>query len=366
MRSTWGRQLVDQFRSAPVELNTHANLRRMNSGSPGSRAPMWRRSLSSISRPRSPLADLLADHPLLSVWQFKGPGLPTKSVALNSAIVSGNHCRCGIPFAWPETGRLNRGGHRGFAGYLGALMQDFIMPIIALIGGVASLWIDPKDLKKRWLLIFGLVFTAVLTIIFNHSNSKAKELQLDRVNAEKAQTRQILLNITQNVQAVVDKIDVLTSMGFTENKAAAASDEQISSAIQANELYSSSLSRQSGVALQDIQVRYSPENVNADRVIGSINNSGMHVVVQPSVNARATNCIWAGDKVTPAQVKIVAYALMRAGVAVKAIRRFKDGTGDKQRIIEVGAAPDLVNKQALSPDQIAAKPGIDPPVSNPS
>jgi len=250
--------------------------------------------------------------------------------------------------------------------FLGVLMQNFIMPIIALIGGVASLWIDPKDQKKRWLFIFGLVFTAILTIIFNYSNSKAKELQLERVNTEKAQTRQILLNITQNVQAVVDKIDVLTSLGFTENKAAAASDVQISSALQANELYSSSLGRLPGAALQDIQVQYSPENVNGARVISSINNSGMHVVVKPPANAMATNCIWAGDKVTPAQVKIVAYALMRAGVEVKAIRRFKDGTGDKQRVIEVGAAPDLVNKQALSPDQIAAKLGIDPPVSNPS
>lgn len=245
-------------------------------------------------------------------------------------------------------------------------MQNFIMPIIALIGGIASLWISPEDQKKRWLFIFGLVFTAVLTISFNYSNSKAKEDQLDRINIEKAQTRQILLNITKNVQAVVDKIDVLTSMGFSEDKAAAASDEQISSAIQANELYSSSLGSLSGAALQDIQVQYFPKNVNGDRVISSINNSGMHVVVKPTVNAMATNCIWAGDKVTPAEVKIVAYALMRAGVDVKAIRRFKDGRGEKQRVIEVGSAPDLVNKQALSPDQMAAKPGIDPPVSNPS
>jgi len=56
-----------------------------------------------INTPR-PLADLLVDHPVLKVWQLKGPGLPTKSVKARVIWVgqdggpSGSDFRAGIQF----------------------------------------------------------------------------------------------------------------------------------------------------------------------------------------------------------------------------------------------------------------------------
>jgi hypothetical protein len=46
-------------------------------------------------------------------------------------------------------------------------MEDFIMPLVALIGGIASLWIDPKDRKKRWLFVFGLEVGIIRSYVCN-------------------------------------------------------------------------------------------------------------------------------------------------------------------------------------------------------
>jgi hypothetical protein len=60
-----------------------------------------------------PLADLLADHPILKEWQLRGPGLPDKSI--NARVVwvgqsdgpSGSEFRAGVQFQDTPAGYTN-------------------------------------------------------------------------------------------------------------------------------------------------------------------------------------------------------------------------------------------------------------------
>jgi len=68
----------------------------------------------------------------------------------------------------------------------------------------------------------------------------------------------------------------------------------------------------------------------------------------------ATNAIWFGEQVQPAQVKLVAYTLIRAGVRIRVIRPFRDPKGGRARLIQVGsdaayaAAPPFTVQQILA------------------
>jgi hypothetical protein len=234
-------------------------------------------------------------------------------------------------------------------------LKDFILPLFALVGGILSLWVDFNDKRKRWLVILGLVLTAGTTIAFNASETRAKQEELRQANQEKADTRQVLLNITNNVQSVADKIGVLTSMGFTRDKAAAASGQQIATAVQANDFYSESLGGLSGSPSRDIQVEYFQKNVDGNRVKEAITQSGMQVTLKNPVNDLDTNCVWIGDRITADEAKFVAFSLTRAGVGLAAVRRFQNGSGAKARLIEIGADPELVHHPVLTPPQIKAQ-----------
>jgi hypothetical protein len=49
----------------------------------------------------------------------------------------------------------------------------------------------------------------------------------------------------------------------------------------------------------------------------------------------------------------LALALARAGVNIVAIRPFKDGSGPKAKLIQVGADAALQGRKTLTPEQIA-------------
>jgi len=234
-------------------------------------------------------------------------------------------------------------------------MKDFIMPILALVGGLVSLFVDAKDRRKRWLFVVGLTLMALTTITLNFLESRAKHLELATVDQEKRELHAILLNITRNVQAVADKVGVLMPLGFTREKAAEASDAQIATAVSANSFYSESLGKLPNADRSDIRVEYFPKNVDKEKVLGAIGQSGMRVLQKKPLNDLDTNSIWIGNRITPDEAKFVAFALVRAGVGIAAIRRFRDGAGPKERLIQIGADPEFVQHPALTPEQIAAQ-----------
>jgi hypothetical protein len=67
-----------------------------------------------------------------------------------------------------------------------------------------------------------------------------------------------------------------------------------------------------------------------------------------------TNSIWVGSKVDIKDVKLLAYTLIRAGVEIKGIRKFKEVTDSSERalLIQVGGADDVLNRQPYTVEEI--------------
>lgn len=225
--------------------------------------------------------------------------------------------------------------------------------MLALIAGLVSLFIDSKDKTRRWLFLLALGTTAALTIFFNHQESIKGENALKVANQEKAETRQVLLNITEHTNEIPELVASLRKFGFIESKAQAATLEAVGTAFEANNLYSESLARVRQNPDPSVKVAYFPKDVDGEKVSSAIRDAGFTVVEGRAKQTLATNSVWAGDAIHPDEWKLVCFALMRAGVGIVSVRAFRDGAGSKAKLIQVGAEPVLVGKTPLTPSQIA-------------
>jgi hypothetical protein len=108
----------------------------------------------------------------------------------------------------------------------------------------------------------------------------------------------------------------------------------------------------------NVTVSYYDKTIDEKRVALELQALGYQFIRKsPSdyMKKNATNSIWFGSNVPIQDVKIVAFALIRAGVPIKGIRPYRSGIENpeyKKNIIEVGASVDLNNKLPLSIDTI--------------
>jgi hypothetical protein len=234
-------------------------------------------------------------------------------------------------------------------------LKDFILPLVALFGGIVSLFIDSKDVTKRWLFILGLTTTAAVTIIFNYREGQEKESERNvAVAAEKARAD----NLKSALDALIAKvestpakiIDALRQFGFTRDSAKAATPQEIELAIAADRKYEESLSR--GIKFADVAVEYYPKGQDGEKVRLAIENLGLRVSIATPKNTSPTNAIWVGPTVPDEAVKSVAYALLRAGAKIADIRRIPSPQGNRNKLIQIGSEPALVNSPTMSLDRV--------------
>ena len=213
-------------------------------------------------------------------------------------------------------------------------MKEYILPVIGFLVGLASLFIDSKDKKKKWIFVLFLVITVSTTITFNFFESKKKEADLTK----------ILLNITTNTNQIPDLVTMLMKFGYTKENAIKAEPDRVNKSIAADKLYSESLAKVNFESTGAIDIKYFPKDVDGAIVINALKDAGFKVDNKAPVNNLPTNAIWAGDAVSASEIRVVALALYRAGVDLISIKRFKDGKGPKSKLIQIGADPANLGK----------------------
>lgn len=108
----------------------------------------------------------------------------------------------------------------------------------------------------------------------------------------------------------------------------------------------------------DVTIRYYKKTIDEKRIVLELEALGYEFQEKsPSgyMSKRETNAIWFGANVSLNDVKIVALALLRAGIPLKGIRPFRSSVSNpdyKKNIVEVGASADLDIKGVLSVESI--------------
>src|SRR6185503_1099795 len=94
-------------------------------------------------------------------------------------------------------------------------------------------------------------------------------------------------------------------------------------------------------------VEYFLKDVDQEKVLSAIQDLGFAVKRIDPIGNTPTNAIWFGSQVDIEHVKLVAYALVHAGVNIKDIRPFKTSEGREDKI-QIGGRPVAVDKPPLT------------------
>jgi len=98
-------------------------------------------------------------------------------------------------------------------------------------------------------------------------------------------------------------------------------------------------------------IEYFLKNVDQARVLSAIQDLGFKVKPVPPIGITSTNAIWFGSRVDIEDVKLVAYALIHAGVSIREIKPFLKSEG-RERVIQIGGLPRAADKPPLTIEQI--------------
>ena len=228
------------------------------------------------------------------------------------------------------------------------MLRDILLPLVSLASGLVSLFIDPKtDRAKAWIVIAVLAASAIATGFYGYQD-------------EQAQAQEVL-QASQREEGLQRSIDSLT--GLLQSAGVLARKEGDSDTTSSNlapdqpmvpipnnaKPISNAPPVPSG---QKPVIQYFAKSTDNDAVSRALRNGGFEFVKVPGQRAESTNCIWIGDAVSLADIKSVATALVRGGVPLRVIRRFRESSGPKANLIEIGADRALVNAPVLTADQI--------------
>ena len=109
---------------------------------------------------------------------------------------------------------------------------------------------------------------------------------------------------------------------------------------------------------RNVEVQYYNKTIDEKRLVLELEALGYKFLSRPPsqyMSKKQTNALWFGSEVPLKDVKIVALAMIRAGVPLRGIRPYRSSSSNpayKSNIIEVGASVDLEQKPLLTGDEV--------------
>ena len=232
-------------------------------------------------------------------------------------------------------------------------VSDFL-PVLGVISGIFALFVD-RQKSKSWtaLVVVGIVLAAGISIGANlYDESQTAKADAAAHAADQA-------HMDAEFQQL--RVTILAQAGATTETVSAASVTQLSNSVEAVQMKQKLVSKIPESQRADLQIQYFPhfkQDVNVPVMVAALRQITPNVKessATAAVNDLPTNCVWAGDQVTPQEVHAVALALVGAGIRVRDIRQLKDGSGAHARLIQIGASAKVENFPVIAANQIESR-----------
>ncbi len=226
-------------------------------------------------------------------------------------------------------------------------LKDWLLPLLALALAVIPLASDLRQKRPiAFLLLMLLMASTGAAVWYNNRDSQsAKTRQADdqkQING----LIQISQRAATNTDWIKDRLTQsgnLTALRLIDTAIHADSERtKLASAIAPN--------------AADVHVIYYPKHVeDSAKVQAALESAGFHVELQkPRLTDVKTGVVWAGDEVPLDVAKFIALTMLRAGVEIKAVHRFANGSGPKAHLVEIGADAALASAPPLTVDAITS------------
>jgi hypothetical protein len=229
----------------------------------------------------------------------------------------------------------------------GTLSEYIFLPLISFASGFASLYIDPKTDKARaWIVISVLFASALATGIYGYFDGKSHESEITAAQQQSAKQLDVAQKALDVEKTGQDKIDQLSkSVDALRSLLPQTEGDKASSPVAAA---AQAAPAESAPPI----VEYFAKGVDGDAIAKATKAAGLAVVVMPGQRPGSTNSMWVGNSVSISDTRSLALALIRQGVGLRAIRRFRDGSGAKARLIEIGRDEALTSVPVITAEQI--------------
>lgn len=215
--------------------------------------------------------------------------------------------------------------------------------------------------------LISILFIPLLFLLFVYGGYKLNNLRHDisRLEIQKRDSISKSQQIQQDIielqkQKTIAEADLIRALGYSPAfKEKALNEEAKSTAIAANTAIKT-ITKSNWNNKKDIEVYYYNKTIDEKKIVVGLEALGYRFKTAPAsryMDKKQTNAIWFGSDVPLNDVKVVALALMRAGIQIKAIRPYKKSIADpeyKSIRIEVGASIDIESQPTLTVDGIVA------------
>jgi hypothetical protein len=228
--------------------------------------------------------------------------------------------------------------------------------------------------RARWLMailvgLFVVVGFAVSLAIKSHrveqklasEAERATEAASAAMEAKARADKQSEISSTRLAQ-----VTLLARYGWVADSTSGLDEALVSEGLRANEAVKGQLN---SVTAQDLDRRMNTtieiwaKDVDQNKVNRALSELGFQITERPAkVTHLASNALWFGRATGIAEVKLVALALMRAGVQLRAIRPISNEIVSKRDLafIQIGADTSVVNRAAYTVDRLVAKDAFGP------
>jgi hypothetical protein len=233
-----------------------------------------------------------------------------------------------------------------------------ILSGLQLVSGLAGVFVDPANKKHRWIFITILLFIFAATMASDYQDfvnqkdaAARRQTEIEKRQREKENSeRKIdsLLTLEQQMLTMISQ--TIQQYGTTK---AVVTDTEVQRTVFADARLRT-LRRTAAPVRPEIRVEYFIKDVDRTIISQELRKLGFHAELKNPVNPFPTNAIWVGNNVTLDETRQLAYALIRAGVELRAIRRFQNGGGAQANLIQVGADPAIRSYPVLTVAQVAA------------
>jgi hypothetical protein len=219
-----------------------------------------------------------------------------------------------------------------------------LLSVLQFFSGVAGVFVDPKNAKRRWVFLGLLSCTLLGTVI----NDSIKNRQVDEDRLKVLESYKQLQEDNRRLEGHL--LTLLAGLGYTKKEI---TEEEISRSIAADKGLTN-LRQTTAESSSNVRVEYVVKDANTRAITEVLNGLGFQLQIKKPVNDYPTNAMWIGDQVTLEDAKKIALALIRAGVEIRRISRFPVESTNNASLIQVGADPALVAKPILTVEQVLA------------
>ena len=234
-------------------------------------------------------------------------------------------------------------------------LKLFIMPVLSLIVGIASLFTDINSPRRKpiiLVLILALVATSGFGMYMNADGAKDITWQKARIT----NLTESLANFRGEANTKLDQIVTsFKNWGLPTQKVDV---NLLSRAIGANQKRAELLSTLPKGYRSNTVIKFYPKDIDKNKVKEALNEIGFQVERgKATLEDQPTNALWFGVDVSLADVKFVGLTLLRAGIELQTIKPFND-PGKKQNIIEIASDAQYRSKPVLTPEYISSSSGF--------